>query len=88
MASAKQGFMISMIFILIILVLATRNIILAIFAALCVGIVIVSELAIMVFMGYEVGVVESVCIVLVVGMAVDYPVHLAMSYQGQYHALR
>lgn len=75
--SALSGIGIAMIFSFLILLMATRNIILAILSILCVSIVIVSVLAIMVLKGWELGVSESISVVILIGLAVDYVIHLA-----------
>lgn len=75
--SAMSGIGIAMIFSFLILLMATRNIILAILSILCVSIVIVSVLAIMVLKGWELGVSESISVVILIGLAVDYVIHLA-----------
>lgn len=48
---------------------------------LSVIIVIVSVVAIMVFNGWELGVSESIAVVIMIGLSVDYVVHLAADYK-------
>lgn len=79
-ASALQGITIAMIFSFFILLIATRNIILALLAITCVAIVVVSVVAIMVLKGWELGVSESISVVILIGLAVDYVVHLSSDY--------
>ena len=67
-------------FSFVILLFATGNIIISILAILSVGNVIVSVVAIMVFKGWELGISESIAIVIMIGLAVDYVVHLAADY--------
>ena len=73
---------------MIILLGTTRNIILAFFSIFCVAVVIVSEVALMVYMGWQMGVSECVNVVIIIGLSVDYCVHLATDYQHQFHVFR
>ena len=53
------------------------NVIMAFISLLCVGIVTVSVVAIMVMQGYELVIAESVSIIVITGLAIDYVIHLA-----------
>ena len=79
---------IATVFAFIILLAATGNIIQAFLSLLCVGIVIVSVLAIMQFQGWEIGVSESIAMVILIGFSVDYVVHLSADYMHSAHASR
>lgn len=72
-------------FSFVILLLATGNILLSTLAIICVAIVITSTVAIMVFNGWELGVGESIGVVVMIGLSVDYVVHLAADYK---HSIR
>lgn len=78
--TAVYGMTIAIGFSFLILLFATRNIILALLAILSVGIVIVSVVAIMVLKEWELGVSESISVVILIGLSVDYVVHLAADY--------
>lgn len=78
--SAMSGIAIAMGFAYIILIIATMNLILATLAIICVSTVVISVLAIMVIKGWELGVSESICVVILIGLAVDYVIHLAADY--------
>lgn len=67
-------------FSFVILLFATQNIVLSILAILSVAIVIVSVVAIMVLQKWELGVSESIAVVILIGLSVDYVVHLAADY--------
>ena len=75
-------------FSFLILLIATGNILLSALAIICVAIVILSTVAIMVFNGWELGVAESVGIVIMIGLSVDYVVHLAADYRHSIHVKR
>ena len=61
--SALQGIGISISFAFVVLIIATRNIIQSILSIFCVSVVIVSTVAIMNINGWELGVAESVAVV-------------------------
>ena len=70
----------AIIFSFVILLFATRNIIVAILCILSVAVVIVSVVAIMVLKGWDLGVSESISVVIMIGLSVDYVVHLGADY--------
>ena len=77
-----------MIFAFLILVLVTCNVVIAIVSIICVGIITSSVIAIMVLKGYELVVGESVSMIILTGLAVDYVIHLAQSYVYSPHMHR
>lgn len=80
MESATTGLTSAIGFSFAILLLSTGNIVLSLMAIVSVSVVIVSVVALMVFKGWELGVSESISIVIMIGLAVDYVVHLAADY--------
>lgn len=68
-------------FSFVILLIATQNIILALLSIISVAVVIVSVVGIMVMKGWELGVSESISVVIMIGLSVDYVVHLAADYK-------
>ena len=78
--SAIQGIFISMGFAFLVLLISTRNLLIAIFSITSVTFVIVNTVAVMVYSGWELGVAESIAIVILIGLAVDYVIHLACDY--------
>ena len=78
--SAVQGIIISISFAFIVLMIATNNIIQSVLAIFCVSLVIVSTVSVMFLSGYELGVAESVAVVVQIGLSVDYVVHLSTDY--------
>lgn len=76
----QQGLIISISFALFALIVATGNIIQAFISALTIGLIIVNVMAIVAYVGWELGAAESVGVVVCVGFAVDYVVHLAAHY--------
>jgi len=64
----------------LILLIATRNILVALYAMISVFFIVMSVIAIMVFKGWQLGVSESIAMVIIIGFSVDYVVHLAAHY--------
>ena len=69
-----------MVFAFLILVVATRNIIQSLISILCVAQVILSVVACMHWNGMQLGVSESIAIVILIGFSVDYIIHLSAHY--------
>ena len=63
-----------------IMLIATQNFIVTIYAILSVIFIVANITAVMVLMGWELGVPESVATVIAIGLSVDYVVHLAAHY--------
>merc|ERR1711916_423526 len=78
--NAVIGLAVSLALAFVVLVLSTMNIIVGFFAVFCIGGIVVSTIAFMVIAGWQLGVTESIAVVLLVGFSVDYVVHLANSY--------
>ena len=55
---------------------------------ICVSVVIVSVLAVMKLQNWELGLSESVNIVILIGFAIDYVVHLSTTYMHSAHQTR
>lgn len=79
-SNALSGVGISLAFAFLILLLTTYNILMSLYSVLCIGGIVVSVISVMVLMGWELGIVESITIVILIGMSVDYVVHLANHY--------
>ena len=71
---------VSMIAAFVIMILATGNIFITLYALVTIACIISCVVAIMVFRGYEVGASESIAMVVIIGFSVDYVVHLAAHY--------
>jgi protein dispatched 1 len=79
-SSAIQGIVIAMLFAFIVLLMATRNIVQATMSLVCVAIIIVWVVGIMVMKGWQLGVSESISVVILIGFSVDYVIHLSADY--------
>lgn len=69
-----------MAFAFVVLVLTSHNLIISFYSVLCIGGIVISVVAIIEIVGWELGVSESVAIVILIGLSVDYVVHLANHY--------
>lgn len=78
--SVSRGILISICFALLMLLLSTGNAVVALLAVTSISAVTVTTLGCMVLYGWELGLIESICAVLVVGFAVDYTVHFGIAY--------
>lgn len=54
----------------------------------CVSVIILSVITIIVLKGWELGISESISIVIIIGLSVDYVVHLAAAYMHSPYACR
>eukprot|EP00343_Euplotes_focardii_P006420 CAMPEP_0205812440 /NCGR_PEP_ID=MMETSP0205-20121125/16882_1 /ASSEMBLY_ACC=CAM_ASM_000278 /TAXON_ID=36767 /ORGANISM="Euplotes focardii, Strain TN1" /LENGTH=194 /DNA_ID=CAMNT_0053093097 /DNA_START=106 /DNA_END=687 /DNA_ORIENTATION=- len=69
-----------MIFAFIVLVISTLNIVIAIYATSAIGSIVLSVIGLMEVLGWKLGTIESIAIVILIGFSVDYAVHLANHY--------
>lgn len=77
---ALQGIVTSVCLAFLILLVSTMNIYVAIYAIISVGFICSNVVAIMVWNGWEMGTMESIAMVVIIGFSVDYVVHLAAHY--------
>merc|ERR1711998_516313 len=80
-----QGMAIALPLAFIVLVFATRNFIISAFAILNVGGVIASTLGLCKMQGWALGIGESIAGVIVIGLSVDYAIHLGHMYDHAGH---
>ena len=76
-----QGVSISGVLAFVILLIATKNVLIALYAIKSVAFIVVCVVAIMVLKGWQLGVSESISTVIIIGFSVDYVVHLAAHYE-------
>lgn len=76
----QQGVAISGGLAFLILLLATGNVLISIYAMISVIFIVACVIAEMVLVGWELGVSESIAMVIIIGFSVDYVVHLAAHY--------
>jgi predicted RND superfamily exporter protein len=85
--SALLGITIAVSVALVVLVVSTNSVPVGLFATLTIGGIVLTVLATMVGLGWELGTTESVSSVILIGFSVDYTVHIANAYQeaGDFH---
>merc|ERR1712232_932003 len=80
-----QGIAVSLTVALVVLVLATGNIVVGSAAAFSIGMIVMWVMAMIPIFGWELGIVENIVLVMVPGLAVDFTAHLAEAYnQAKY----
>lgn len=77
---ALSGIAVSVSLAFIILLLATLNLRIALFAILSVSLICCDVVGLMVALGWQMGISESISMVIIIGFSVDYVVHLAAHY--------
>ena len=78
--NALKGIIIGLCLALVILVVATTNLAVGVVATLIIALITCSVLGVINMIGWKLGPLESLNLTLVVGLAVDYVVHLAEGY--------
>lgn len=88
--NAIQGMLISISVAFLVLVVSTTNIVIAFYSTLTIAGIVLSVVSTMTHRGWELGVAESIAVVILVGFSVDYVVHLGNSYveAGSHHTTR
>lgn len=77
-----QGVAIAISVALVVLVLVTGNIITGSLAAFTIGMIVCWVMAMIPILGWELGMVENIVLVMVPGLSVDFTAHLAEAYNG------
>lgn len=78
--NAIQGIVVGILLAVVVLIIATTNVIVGILATFTIAMITCSVLATITLLGWKLGVLESLNMTLVVGISVDYVVHLAEGY--------
>eukprot|EP00730_Choanoeca_flexa_P014445 TRINITY_DN6321_c0_g1_i3.p1 TRINITY_DN6321_c0_g1~~TRINITY_DN6321_c0_g1_i3.p1 ORF type:complete len:1019 (+),score=305.40 TRINITY_DN6321_c0_g1_i3:108-3164(+) len=70
-----------------VIVIMTSDFLLSILSIIAIGGVVTSLIATIVWMGWSLSIIESVCMTILVGLAVDYVIHMAQAYrESRFHA--
>jgi len=77
---AVTGILLSLLLAYIVLCIATTNWIISLFSIFSILVLVLGVIAFTVWNGWKLGVIESVVYVMVVGLSVDYTVHLSEAY--------
>eukprot|EP00933_Yihiella_yeosuensis_P033036 TRINITY_DN26744_c0_g1_i1.p1 TRINITY_DN26744_c0_g1~~TRINITY_DN26744_c0_g1_i1.p1 ORF type:complete len:651 (+),score=92.90 TRINITY_DN26744_c0_g1_i1:1-1953(+) len=75
-----SGIAVSLFLAFLVLVWSTRNLAVATISVMCIISIVASVLAFAVFMDWKTSVIEAIIYVMVIGLSVDYVIHLADAY--------
>ncbi|KAJ3436249.1 sterol-sensing domain [Anaeramoeba flamelloides] len=78
--TAVTGAVSSVILAFIVITLTTKNWIIGLLSVTTISSIIISTIGFMKLIGWELAVIESVCVTVLAGLTVDYVVHLAHAY--------
>ena len=78
--SALNGTLLSLSIAFVCIMIATGNWIMTLVSIVFIGTIVVAVIAFMVLIGWKLSVIESICITIVVGLSVDYTIHLGHIY--------
>ena len=78
-ASAIRGFVISLMLALVVSLTVTRSVIVSAAATACIGASSLGFVGLQGLLGWPFGVIESICATIVVGIACDYTMHVAVT---------
>merc|ERR1712159_415884 len=79
-SEAFVGMALALGFASIVLLIATRNVIVSACAIASISSIVSSVMAFMFCLGWKLGVLEALVLVMVIGLSVDYVVHMADAY--------
>tara|TARA_B110001450_G_scaffold219929_1_gene215134 strand:+ start:497 stop:925 length:429 start_codon:yes stop_codon:yes gene_type:complete len=85
---AEQGVMISLGFAFIVLIITTKNIIVSLLATYSISAIIVQMMAMISFNGWYFGIMQSICVIVFIGISVDYVSHMSHQYVHSTHQLK
>lgn len=78
--SAFQGCIVSVVFAILVLTLATANLLLAFHALIAISSIVVCCIGFLHLVGWSFGMIESICVIICVGFSIDFVAHLAVAY--------
>lgn len=80
-ASAFESVAIALVFSWVVLLATTRNLAVGTIALITVGSIVAGAFGLMVIIGWSLGIIEAIACIVVIGVSVDYSVHIAHAYQ-------
>lgn len=86
--AAVVGIAASLSLAFFIILIMTREFLLSVMSIVSIGGVVASLIAAMVMMGWSLSLIESICMTIVVGLSVDYVIHLANAYRESHEHTR
>merc|ERR1712038_68252 len=78
--TATASIITSLCFVFIVLLLSSRSIILAFFSAISVGFVMAAVICFLRLLNWSLGIYESICLAVVIGVGCDFVVHMSHAY--------
>ncbi|EDQ89828.1 dispatched-like protein [Monosiga brevicollis MX1] len=81
LSAAVTGIGASLALAFVIIVLTTHDLVLSVMAIVAIGGVVTTLIAFIVWLGWSLTVIESICLTILVGLSVDYVIHLGVAYQ-------
>ena len=78
--SAFYGCGISVVFALVVLAIATGNLLIALLSFFCISCIVACCVGFMVIAGWDFGLMEAICVTICVGFSIDFVAHLAVAY--------
>lgn len=88
LTSALMGILFGLLFTYCILTLLTRNVVLSLLSILSMTVMISDIVVSIWFMGWTFGYIESTCLIISIGISVDYIVHFSHAYMTSYFQTR
>jgi hypothetical protein len=83
-SSSLVGLMVAFPLALVVILLATKSLMVAMVSVVSIAYVVACVIGAMVALGWALGFMESICITVVVGLAVDYMVHYGIAFAEEY----
>jgi predicted RND superfamily exporter protein len=77
---ADQGILFSMSMSFLVLLLTTKNFYISVMAILSISAIILGLMSMVNLFGWEFGIIESTCVIIFIGISVDYVVHICHQY--------
>jgi hypothetical protein len=79
---AVTSIFVSLLLTFIIVSISTRDLRLSLTSTLSIGMIVMTMIANIVWLGWKISVIESICLTILVGLSVDYTIHLANAWQS------
>jgi predicted RND superfamily exporter protein len=79
-SNAIQNIFFSILFSLIILIITTGNVYISFIAIFCITSIVLNLMGVISFLGWKFGMVESTCVIVFIGISIDYVVHICHQY--------
>ena len=75
-----QSFLITMGVVFIMMLITTRNILVSLYSLITITLSISATIGTLTLLGWQLSIVESICIILAIGLSIDFSVHFGVTY--------